>query len=236
MLVVVTPSTVRRPRALAQAAPGRPLLRHPLAMVPRGGRPVGLVVRLLFELSLVRYVVALTPFPVAMLIWPELALPISQAPILMMGLLLFIETNVLSVPTAEKRRGLVDAAAAARGLDLMQARAREVLTRIAAGRDLADGVLHLVVEQSAMARVRPLTVVSVQREGAEPPVLELDGEERAWLAGLFDEGSGEGFGEAALQRINLAENRFQRAYALEARSVSAHARLAAMGRRLEREG
>jgi hypothetical protein len=170
-------------------------------------------------------VIALAPFPVAMLIRPDLALPISQAPILMFGIVIWIETSVLSVPTAARRRALIDPDVAARGLDALNARARHLLTRIAARRNITEGRLHLVIEQSAMARVAPLTLVSVQAEAPAPAVHDLDAAEIAMLeTELFDAD----LTEALLHRINLAENTFLRDLPLEARSVSAHARLAAM--------
>lgn len=227
MLFVVTSANVRRPDALVAADPERPLLRLGLAVAPRSGPLTGVFWRMVVEHSLVRYVIALAPFPVAMLIWPELALPISQAPLLMIGIVLFVETSVLSVSSPDKRRRLIEPAEAERGLDLLRVRAQTVLSRLAAERRLADGALHLAIEQSAMARVAPLTLVSVQCREASPPVLALDpGEAAAVAAGLFDEA----FGEAELHRINLAANIFQRSFAIDARSLSAHTRLAGIAR------
>ena len=233
MLLLLTPSTVIDPSALTVSSVPRQVLgRNPKVRPKR--RPFGAVWwRLFFEHALARYVVALAPFPVAMVIWPHLALPISQAPVLMFGIVLFIESNVLSVPTPTRRRALISEADAGRGLDLLTVRARAALTRIAAGRDLSGATLHLVVEQSAMARVEPLTFVSVQSEGAVRAFLELDEAERSFLREtLFVEP----FDERTLLKINLAENRFLRSIALEAGSVSAHARLAALGRNRELAG
>jgi hypothetical protein len=233
MLFLLTPSAVANPGALRGGPPPRQALGRALVLRPRGGPRSAAFWRLLLERSLTRYVIALAPFPAAMLIWPELALPISQAPILMFGVVLYIESNVLSVPTPAKRRTLIDPDAAARGLDLLRARARAILTRVAARRGIERGVLHLVVEQSAMARVAPFTIVSVQLEGADPPVLELDAEEERLLReGLFDAD----LPERLLQTINLAENRFLRDLPLDARGVSAHARLAALGAREKAPG
>jgi hypothetical protein len=181
-----------------------------------------------FEHSLPRYVVALLPFPVAMLIWPDLALPISQAPLLMIGFVLFIETSVLSIGSPDRRRARATEAEAARALDLLRVRGREVLTRIAAGRGLTDGTLTLVVEQSAMARLRPLTLVRVRTDGETPEPLDLSPDEIALLRdGLFDEA----LPETLLHRVNQAENEFLRTVTLDVRGVSAHARLAAMAAR-----
>ena len=82
-----------------------------------------------------------------------------------------------------------------------------------------------MVEQSELARVTPLTFLSVQLEGAAVPYLALDEQERRLLeTGLFDDE----LSEERLLRINIRENDFLRSTMLEAASVSAHARLAAM--------
>jgi hypothetical protein len=222
---VLTPTTVLNPGALAERPVPKPLLGKGLGALPKGQVLRWPFWRMVFEHSLPRYLVALAPFPAAILIWPDLALPISQAPLLMIGLVLFIETSVLSIGSPDRRRRMADADEAARALDVLRVRGRSVLTRIAAGRGMAQGALTLIVEQSAMARVRPLTLVRVRQEGAVPEVLELTADERALLeTGLF----GEGLDERLLHRVNTAENTFLRVVALDAREISAHARLAAM--------
>ena len=225
MLFVLTPSSVARPLDRLPSAFPRQVLGRGPAFRPRDGMRNPVFWRLVFEHSLVRYLIALAPFPVAMVIWPHLALPISQAPLLMFGLVLYIESNVLSVPTPDKRRQLIERGDAERGLDLLQVRGRAILTRIATHRDLRTGEVHLIVEQSPMARVAPMTVVSVQRPGKQPEVVDLDPEEADWIeTELF----GDDFDERLLQRINLSENKFLRDVPLDVRSISAHARLAAM--------
>lgn len=228
MLFVLTPASLANPGALRTDRIPKQALGRGFAIRPRGAFASKAFWRLVFEQSLTRYVIALAPFPIAMLVWPRLALPISQAPVLMFGIVLFIESNVLSVPTPDKRRALIDPAEAARGLDLLRERGRAILTRVVARRGLTEGVLHLVVEQSAMARVAPFTLVSLQFQGEKAEVLELDPEEARLLREtLFDEA----LTERLLQTINLAENRFIRDVPLEARGVSAHARLAALADR-----
>lgn len=230
MIFVLSPSTVRDPGRLRTERIPKRVLGRGFGFVPRGGPATQAFWRLVLEQSLTRYVLALAPFPLAMLLWPSLALPISQAPILMFGIVLFIESNVLSIPTPDRRRALVDPAEAARGLDLLRARARDLLVRVAARRGLTTGVLHLVIEQSAMARVAPFTLLSLQFEADRAEVLDLDPEEVELLRGrLF----GEGLDEALLHRINLAENAFLRDVALDVRAVSAHARLAAHAERAQ---
>lgn len=228
MIFVLTPTTVANPGLLAGGTPPRKVLGRGFGLFPRRLMLDRAFWRLLLEYSLLRYVVALSPFGLAMLVWPELALPISGAPLLMFLVVLFIEGNVLSYSTPEKRRRLLDEAAIARGLDLFGHRAQSLLARIAADRDMAEGTLTLVVEQSPMARVAPFTAISLQAERPGSPFLDLDAGERRLLAGgLFDEA----FTERDLQRINLAQNVFLRAASLEARTLSAHARMAALARR-----
>ena len=231
MILIVTPSTLRNPGVLAARRVPRQFLGRGLGPVPRGAPASRVFWRLVFDQALARYCLALAPFPLAMLVWPDLALGISQAPLLMILIVLFIESSVLSYPSPAQRRALLPEDAVARGLDTLNARARAALTKIAAGRGMADGALTLVVEQSALARVPVLTLVSVQaapEDGAEAPVcLDLDTAERAHLAALFDDA----LSEAALHRINLRENTFLRSHTLEAAGLSAHARLAAMARR-----
>jgi hypothetical protein len=230
-MFVVTPSTVTNPRALRLHRVGAQMLGRGLRVVPRRPLTRGVFWRIAFDQAPLRYVIALSPFPVAMIVRPDLALAISQAPLLMFAIVFMIESSFLSVSTPEKRRKLVSEAEAARGLDLLRLRARDALGRIAAGRGMASGELHLVVEQSGLARVPVLTLVSVQlpgEPGGRPELLDLSSEEREMLQDrLFDAE----LDETRLHRINLAENRFLRDVAFEARGVSAHARLMAKAAR-----
>jgi hypothetical protein len=82
----------------------------------------------------------------------------------------------------------------------------------------------LVAEQSELARVTPLTLVSVQSAVPEPHVMDLDVEDRAILQDtLFDAD----LTERMLHDANMREGQPIREVRIEARSVSAHARLAA---------
>lgn len=228
MIFVLTPTTTANPGVLASGVPPRKVLGRGLGPLPHRLAFDRAFWRLLAEYAPLRYVVALSPFAIAMMIWPELALPISGAPLLMFLVVLFVEGNVLSYSTPAKRRALAAAAEIDRVRDLLRHRAQALLARIAADRDMAEGTLTLVVEQSPMARVAPFTLVSLQAEGRGAPVLELDAGERTLLAtGLFDAE----LTERRLQRINQAENVFLRAECLDARSLSAHARMAALARR-----
>lgn len=223
MILILSRETLLSPKSLVSRKVPRQVLSRGRLPIPRGSVRTALFWRVLFELSFPRYVAALMPFLLAMAIWPEAAFGLAQAPLPMFLCVYLIETRVLAIPNKARRRALIDPDDAASGLDLLQIRARQILTRIAAGRKLQEGTVHLVVEQSPMARVAPLTILSVQPEtGAS--FLDLNAQERQTLETLFDDA----FSERLLQRINLAENRFLRSVSLEARGVSAHARLAAL--------
>ena len=193
---------------------------------PRGGS-WRLWARLIFEKEVLRYALTLLPFVVAALVWTEYAVVIAQAPIPMLIVIYLVESRVLR-PTDARRRGLVSDIEADAGLDMLRARARSILGRIAARRGLTTGTLHLVIEQSDLLRVPPLTLVSVQYRGddaARPELLRLTRDERAMIeAGLFDEG----FSERGLQHIGLARRIETHDLTFEPAQLSAHARLSAM--------
>ncbi|HSF65313.1 MAG TPA: hypothetical protein VLA78_13055 [Paracoccaceae bacterium] len=225
-MFILTPDTITNRAVLEMRQVPRRIFGR-VTIWPRRGAGWRLRLRLLFEMELLRYLASLLPFVLAALIWQDHALAISQAPLLMFMLVYLVETRFLR-PSAEARKALVDPAEADRRLDLLRARARRILTRIAAGRGMTDGALHLVVEQSELARIMPLTLVSVQDEGGagrDPHVLDLTAEEEALIREtLF----AEPLTEAALHLVNLAQDECLRAERLDLRHVSAHARLAAM--------
>jgi hypothetical protein len=147
-----------------------------------------------------------------------------QAPALMVMLVVLVELKVLRL-TASARAAEVGPDEAARRLDTLGFRARACLRRIAARHDIRDGALRLVVEQSELARVPPLTLVSVQSDTPGPHVLPLDPEDRELLrTGLFDAD----LSERDLLAVNHRDSLYIREIAQEARAVSAHARLAAL--------
>ena len=79
-MFIVSPSTLWNSRALeTRGVPKRIIGR--ISLFPRQGATGRLVLRLLFEVQVLRFFAALMPFVVAMFVWPHLALPISQAPI-----------------------------------------------------------------------------------------------------------------------------------------------------------
>lgn len=220
-MFLVSPATVLNRSALEMRSVPRRFLGRATPWPRRGG--VGLLARILFEVEIWRYLAALLPFVVAMAVWPGSAFAIAQAPLPMVIVIYLVESRLLRVPKA-RRADLVPAAEAERGLDLLNARAIRILARIAARRGLTAGRLSLVIEQSELARVPPLTLVSVQSDDG-PAVIDLAPEDRALVRDtLF----APPLTERALQRINLREDRMLRTIALDAARVSAHARLQAL--------
>jgi len=221
MMLIVTPDTVRNPEALKVRQLPRRFFKR-VTLIPRGRVSVGLALRIMAEFQVLRYMLPLLPVVAIGLIWTNTALALSQAPLLMFLLIWWVEMRLLRVP-AGRRRALIDPDAAARGLDLLEVRGRAVLARVAATRGMRVGQLHLVVEQSELGRLPPLTYVSVQSEDG-PEVVALDPSERAQIAAALFQPP---LDERLLHRINQAEDVFLRDVVLDARQVSAHARLAA---------
>lgn len=224
-MFIVTPDTVLNPGALqTKQVPRRFFGRANL--FPRRGAGLGLTLRMVFEVQALRYTLPLLPFLVIGFIWQNTALALAQAPILMILMIGAFELRLLRL-TPQARARLIDDAGAERGLDLLRVRSRAVLSRIAAGRRLTDGVLHLVVEQSELARLPPLTYVSVQvmPDQGKPKVMALTGVEREMIAqDLFQPP----LSEQDLYRINMKQGQNLRMTSFEAVQVSAHARLAAL--------
>ncbi|MEL7012810.1 MAG: hypothetical protein AAFO72_05975 [Pseudomonadota bacterium] len=222
-LFILSPETVWNASALSfPSAPRKILERITLWPTRRAGR--GLFWRIVFESQILRFSLALMPFVLVMLIWPAMALPVSQAPILMLIFIGFIELRVLRVPR-HKRSDVTTPEAAARALDTLNFKGRDLLARIAARRGIDEGELYLVVDQSDLAGVSPLTLVSVQTSYGKTRLLPLDAEERSWIADtLFDEA----FTEEQLHKANLRENEFMRSVAFNTSAVTAQARLDAL--------
>jgi len=220
-MYVLTHSTLRNPAILKVRQLPRKFFGR-VAVRPMDGQGLSGGLRRIFEFQAIRYLLVLSPLIAIGATWNVAALPIAQAPILMITMIWYVEMRVLRVP--EKRRPkLIDATEAARGLDLLKVQARDVLTRIAAGREMRAGQLHLVVEQSELWAVAPLTYVSVQSEDG-PEVLRLTEKEIAIIhERLFQDP----LSETLLQRINQSQNTFLRDITFDAKGVSAHARLAA---------
>ena len=222
-MFIVSPSTVYNSSALeTRSVPKRMIGR--ISIIPGRGASWRLVARLLFEVQVLRFFAALTPFIIAMFVWPHLALPISQAPIPMLFLIYFVETRVFNM-SKDKRKELISDDATDRILDALQFNAKRLLTRIAARKGLQEGELHLVIEQSELARVPVLSLVSVQMAGNAPVVVDLDTPECAMIReNLFDAQ----VSEEDLHLVTLKEGRNLRSVAIEVADISAHARMAAL--------
>lgn len=219
-MLILTHGTLRNPVILQVRQLPRKFLGRVTPRLRGGGWRARL--RILAEFQILRYLLTLLPLVLVGVTWTSAALPLAQAPLLMLILIWWVEMRVLRVPA--KRRGtLIDGAEADRALDLLRVQARAALTRIGAGRDLRGGVLHLVVEQSDLRGLPPLTYVTVQTEDG-PAVLDLDPSEQAILRDTLFRPP---LTERLLHRVNLSQNVFLRDITLDARQVSAHARLAA---------
>lgn len=226
MVFFLTPSTVLNRSVLETRRLPKRIFDRGQTVIPRGGVFSRVFWRFVFEHVLTRYLIALLPFPALLIAFPDMALPISQAPLFMFAAVYVVETRLLAVPK-DKRDALIPEADAARTLDALSARGRGVLQRIAADAGLTTGGLHLVIEQSPLARVAPFTLVSVQVDGDVPHLMDLTAAQRDMIATtLFDDD----LTERTLQRTNLRENLFLRDVAFDAGTVSAHARLAALAR------
>ncbi len=221
-MLILTNGTLWNPGVLeTRSLPKKFLGRVPVIPSGAGFRTW---MRLLVEMQPLRFAVTLLPFVVSPILVRDLAVPVMQAPALMVILVVLVELKVLRL-TAKGRAGQVGPDEAARRLDTLVFRGRNCLRRIAARHDLQEGTLRLVVEQSELARIAPLTLVSVQGDTPAPHVLALDREDRELLSGgLFDEA----FSERDLLAVNHRDNRYVREISQEARAVSAHARLAAL--------
>ncbi|TDL79636.1 hypothetical protein E2L08_08505 [Palleronia sediminis] len=221
-MFVLTRQTLWNPAVLeTRGLPKRILGR--VMPIPRRGITAPVLARLIFEVQPLRYGVALAPFAVAMLVWPHLALPIAQAPLAMVLVLGVVEMRLLRL-RPDRREAQVDEDEAARRLDRLAFRARALLRGIAARQGIEDGDLRLVIEQSDLVRIAPLTLVSVQTDRPAPRLLDLDDRDRAALfRGLFDAE----LTERDLHAVNLRQNSFLREVRIGARAVSGHARMAA---------
>ncbi|MCU0901498.1 MAG: hypothetical protein MUC82_13525 [Cypionkella sp.] len=191
-------------------------------VLPRGAGP-GLWLRLIAEVQFLRYMIALAPFMAVPLVRQDLALTISQAPLIMLIVIGLVEMRLLRLSQAARARQVAPDEAGRR-LDTLAFRARACLRGIIARHGIAQGEVRLVIEQSELARLPPLTFVSVQTDQPQPRLLPLTPEDRAALRqGLFDAD----LTEADLLAVNHRDSLYLRDIGQEARAVSAHGRLAA---------
>jgi len=225
MLIVTDATIVNRGALLASSLPKKFLGR--VMVLPRGAGP-GQWLRLMIEMQVLRYLVTLLPFILAPLTFRELALPVMEAPALMLALVAVVELKVLRL-SKTARSQMVDPDEAARRLDTLSFRAKACLRRIAARHDLAEGQLRLVIEQSELARIPPLTLVSVQTETPNPHLPPLDATDRAALQDLFDAD----LTERDLLQVNHRDDTYLREIAQEVQAITAHTRMAAF---LEKRG
>ena len=218
-MLILTKDTVRNPAILKVRQLPRKFFGR-VTVWPKGRVGLAGYLRIMIEFQWLRYTLALLPLVIIGLIWNGLALPLAQAPIVMLIIIWWIEMRVLRVPKSKRGR-VIDRADADRALDTLRVQARSALTQIAAGRGMRKGHLHLVIEQSDLALLAPLTYVSVQSDDG-PEVVALDLAERDILRETLFQPP---LDERLLQRINQAENLFLRDISFDARAVSAHARL-----------
>lgn len=220
-MFILSPDTVANTEALRIKWLPRRFLGRTMLWPRRGGWR--LVARVIFETEVLRYTIVLTPFVIAALIWTEQAVFIAQAPILMLVAIYLFEAKLMRVPR-DKRRRLIAEDEAEAGLDLLRQRARQILSRISAGRQLSSGRLHLVIEQSDLLRVAPLTLVSIQSDDG-PELLPLGADERDMIRDtLF----AEPLTERMLQYIGLARGIEIHDLSFDPAKVSAHGRMAAL--------
>lgn len=220
-MFILSPDTVSNRTALQIRWVPRRFLGRTTLWPKRGGWR--LMARVIFEAEALRFALVLLPFVIAALIWREQAIFIAQAPVLMLAAIYLFEAKFMRVPRAA-RSGLMREDDVDAGLDLLRQRARQILSRIAARRALGSGVLHLVIEQSDLIRVAPMTLVSVQSDEG-PELLALDASERAMIREtLF----APPLDERRLQMIGLARGIDIHDLTFEPALVSAHARMGAL--------
>ena len=220
-MLIVAPRTIANAGVLETRSLPKKFFGR-VQLVPKGAS-LGLWARLILEIQFLRYIAALVPFIAFPFMSNDLALPVTQAPLAMVLVIAVVEMRVLRLSDRARER-LVSEDDAARRLDAFAFRARAALRRIAARHGIAEGEILLVAEQSELARVPPLTLVSVQSAVPEPHVLDLDAEDRAILEETLFDGD---LTERMLHDVNMREGQPIREVRIEARSVSAHARLAA---------
>ncbi|MDO8884540.1 hypothetical protein [Pseudotabrizicola sp.] len=220
-MFIITPRTIPNRAALEFRQTPRRFLGRSFVWPRRGGWR--LKARVIFEVELLRYLVALAPFAGMALLWRDSALAIAQAPALMVLVIYGVEMRFLRLSPAA-RDALLNPAEQDRMGDLLAARGRTILTRIGARGRLTTGTLHLVVEQSELARVAPLTFVTVQSDDG-PAILDLSDQDQTLIRDtLF----APPLTEAEMQKLTLARKDTVSVISLELRAIPAHARMAAL--------
>ncbi|MFN7222632.1 MAG: hypothetical protein ACK4MS_01275 [Paracoccaceae bacterium] len=221
-MFIITPKTISNRAALEFRQIPRRFLGRSFVW-PRQGGGWRLKLRVIFEIELLRYLVALAPFAVSALAWRDSALAIAQAPALMVLVIYAVEMRFLRL-SRSARDALLAPAERDRLTDLLAERGRQILTRIGSGRRLAQGALHLVIEQSELARVAPLTFVSIQSDDG-PAILDLT---EADCAMIHETLFAPPLTERMMHTLTLARKDTVSTISLEMRSIPAHARMAAL--------
>jgi hypothetical protein len=170
-MLIVAPQTIKNAGVLETRSLPKKFFGR-VQLVPKGAG-IGMWARLILEIQFLRYMVALVPFIAIPFMSNDLALPVTQAPLAMVLVIAVVEMRVLRLTDRARQRLLTEdeAARPPRHLHLPRTAA---LRRIAARRGIAEGEVMLVAEQSELARVPPLTLVSVQSAVPQPHVLDLD--------------------------------------------------------------
>lgn len=223
-MLIVTPDTVLNRGALAMKQVPRRFFGRAVLFPRRGG--LRLWLRTIMELQAFRYTLPLLPFLIVGFTWQNTALALAQAPIFMVMLIGVTELRILRL-SVKARAAIIAEADRDRALDLLRVRGRAILARIAAGRGMTGGMLHLVVEMSPLARIAPLAYVSVQVEelGARPAIMVLTPDERAMVgAALF----AAPLTEETLLKVTLQSGEALLQVSFDPAQVSAHARLSAL--------
>lgn len=215
-MFVVSPATILNPTKSKRRTDADRLIGSRPLIVPRTSSLSWVILRLAFEWSLLRHIFILSPIPVSFLLFPSLIQQAMALPPLFMLIVMHAEGNLPTIRSRVSPDTTID-----RGMDVLAQRGRKLLTRLAAMRGLAGGRLTLVIEQSEMVNLPPLTFVSVRSTGSAG-MLDLTHSEIAILReGLFDAA----FDERQLHRINQTQRCSIRKVTLDASSISAHARL-----------
>lgn len=220
-MFIITPRTTSSKAALEFRQIPRKVIGRSFVWPRVGGWR--LKARVIFEVELLRYLVALAPFAGMALVWRDSALAIAQAPALMVLVIYGVEMRFLRLSPAA-RAALLEPAARDRLADVLATRGRMILTRIGAGRRLGTGGLHLVIEQSELARVAPLTFVSVQSDDG-PEILDLSDAE---MDLIHDALFSPPLTEAAMQTLSLARKETVSVVRLDLRSIPPHDRMMAL--------
>jgi hypothetical protein len=164
-MLIVAPQTISNAGVLETRSLPKKFFGR-VQLVPKGAG-FGLWARLILEIQFLRYMAALVPFIAIPFMSNDLALPVTQAPLAMVLVIAVVEMRVLRL-TDRGRQRIVDedeAGPPSRHLRLSCAGGLAA-DRGAAG--IAEGEVMLVAEQSELARVPPLTLVSVQSAARSP--------------------------------------------------------------------